>query len=46
VAWYQDIHSCVKHLVSLIIKEEANDSLNLILTAFRPGFFSRSVEVA
>lgn len=46
IAWYQDIHSNVKHLVRLIEKEEANDSMNLMLTAFRPGFFSRAVEVA
>jgi hypothetical protein len=40
------VYKSIKHLVTLILNEEANGSVNLILSALRPGFFARQISVA
>lgn len=46
VAWYQEIFSSARHLVKLIAKEEANGSVNLILSSLKTGLISRSVDTS
>lgn len=45
IAWYQDIYAHIKKVLQLIEEEEASGSLNLMLSALRPGFVSKSIEV-
>ena len=46
VSWYQAVFSALKHLLTLIIKEEVNGSVSLILSTLRPGLLSRNLEAA
>lgn len=46
VAWYQAVYSNEKQLMTVVMKEEANGSVNLILSTLRPGFFSKNFETA
>ena len=46
VEWYQAVYSNVKQLLTVVMKEEANGSINLILSTLRPGFISKSFETA
>lgn len=46
VAWYQAVFAALKHLIGLVVKEEVNGSVSFLLSTLRPGFLSRSLEVA
>ena len=45
-SWYQHIFAASSHLVQLIIREEAAGSVNMMLSALRSGFYSKSLETA
>jgi hypothetical protein len=45
VSWYQDMYANMRLIIQLIEREEASGSLNLMLSALRPGFVSKSIEV-
>ncbi|CAG9312103.1 unnamed protein product [Blepharisma stoltei] len=46
VTWYQSIYANIRHLVKLIAQEEANGSINLILSSLKSGFISKHIETA
>ena len=45
LTWYQDLHAHSKHILTLLTKEDPVAGAELFLGAFKPGFFSKSVEV-
>lgn len=45
ISWYQDMYANMKSILQLVEKEEASGSLNLMLSALRPGLVSKSIEV-
>ena len=44
LSWYQGVFSALKHLITLIVKEQVNGSIALILSTLRPGLLSRHLE--
>lgn len=46
LAWYKTINEHSEHLANLMTREEPNGSIKLVLSAFRPGFFTKNEAIA
>ena len=44
--FYHEIYNSTRHLAQLTIKEKSFDSMNLVLSSFRPGFLSKYIEIS
>jgi hypothetical protein len=46
LAWFQEVYTHSSHLTALIVQEEAFNAAYLILNSLKPGFYSKSSDVA
>lgn len=44
IDWYKGLYSDLPHLVQLVSREEANDSIPLMLSSLRSGFVSKNLD--